>query len=58
MKKTKAVLNAEPIKHTDVRGNVKYYLKVYTESGEYFINVGLKTYNECSKLQNQDSEQK
>ncbi len=47
----KKVVKVEAIEHKQVTGKVLYYLKVWNEDGEYFINVGDKTYKEVCKLQ-------
>lgn len=41
---------AEGVTHADVRGQLKFYVRLKSEKGEYVINVGVKTVNECRKL--------
>lgn len=52
----KKTVQAEAIEHTAVTGKKLYYLKVWNENGEYFINVGDKTFNEVTKLQGHEKE--
>jgi hypothetical protein len=42
--------HVEAITHTDVRGNILYYLKLATEIGELLVNVGQKTHDKVKSL--------
>lgn len=45
------VLTVKAIKHTDVRGKELYYLKINNDAGSFVINVGKKTYDECTAME-------
>lgn len=38
------------ISHCDVFGKILYYLKIVTEFGEHFINIGQKTHDQVKAL--------
>ena len=44
-------LTVKAIKHTDVRGKELYYLKISNDAGSFVINVGKKTYDECTAME-------
>lgn len=42
---------AEAIEHIDVKGNKQYYLRLDNGTHNYWVNVGLKTYETVKALQ-------
>lgn len=44
-------LTVKAIKHTDVRGKELYYLKISNDAENFMINVGKKTYDECTAME-------
>lgn len=56
MKKEQKVF-AEAVEHSDVRGNVKFYLKLTNEKNEeYIINVGKKTFDTVTKMKEEQND--
>ena len=44
-------LKVKPIKHEAVRGKELYYLKISNDATSFVINVGKKTYDECTAME-------
>lgn len=51
-------MKVEPLEHTDVRGNKMYYLKISNNGKEYLMNVGKKTFDTVTEMQQDQSQQK
>lgn len=51
-------MKIETLKHTDVRGKELKYLKVTNSNESYLINVGDKTFDEVSRLLEEDGKEK